>query len=94
MRCKNAQSNLKEVEITAKTVLSNPGAIGLSIAGETDQFKIIASIMMFADKLVGGETSDTAIKNALKRRNLEDSPENIGKVRSFFNATTPDTGGD
>ena len=68
-----------------QTVLANDGAVGLSFAGEKDQYKIIANVMMMADRIVGGTTSDDAIVSALRRRNIEPTEENIKKVRAFFN---------
>ena len=69
----------------SETVLSKPGSIGLSIAGEQDQFKIIANVLMMADRLFGFTTDDDDIIVALEDDDLESSPDNIAKVRAFFN---------
>jgi len=68
----------------SKTVLSNPGAIGMSIASVTDVYKKIAAIMVLGERLVGGKTSDASISDALIEEGLEPSAENIAKVRAFF----------
>ncbi len=60
------------------------GRIYLSIAGEKDQFKIIANVLMMGEKLFGEESPEECIKDALVRRGLDVTPENIDKVKSHF----------
>ena len=60
------------------------GRIYLSMADEKDQFKVIAHVMMMADGLLGGKTSDKAIESALARRGLDVTPENVAKVKAHF----------
>ena len=72
-----------------QTVLANPGSIGLSFAGETDQFKIIANLIMMAERIGKGvgnidECTEETIENSLGRRGLEITAENIAKVKAFF----------
>jgi len=70
-----------------KTVLANDGVIGLSIAGETDKFKIIANIMMMADRLGRdrpGKLSESAVARSLKGFGLEPTEENISKVMDIY----------
>ena|GEM_PF-6436342 len=67
------------------TVLSKPGSIGLSIAGVDDPFKIIANVLMMADRLFGDTTSDEDIARSLSKHSLDMSPDNIAKVRAYFN---------
>jgi len=66
------------------TVLRNPGSIGLSIAGVDDQFRVIANVMMMADRLFGDKTGDEAIESALVRRGLDATPDNVAKVRAYL----------
>ena len=67
------------------TVLSKPGSIGLSIAGETDDFKIIANVIMMADGLLGGNTDgEDIIIDGLKTFEIPPTQENIDKVKAFF----------
>jgi hypothetical protein len=69
------------------TVLANPGSIGVSFAGVTDKFQIIANILMLGDQLLGFTTGDDDIIHALKKDGLEPSTENIAKVKAFFSST-------
>ena len=66
------------------TVLSNPGSIGLSIAGEEDQFKIAANVIMMAERLTGKEMGEDAVVGALKGQGINPTPENIERVKSHF----------
>ena len=69
----------------AKTVLSKPGSVGLSISGEKDRFKIIANIIMMGERLLGKKFKEDAISGALKGAGLEPTPENIDMVKTYFN---------
>lgn len=66
------------------TVLSNPGSIGLSVAGEKDQFKITANVIMMAERLTGKEMGEDAIIGGLKGQGVDPTPENISRVKSHF----------
>jgi predicted acetyltransferase len=66
------------------TVLKNKGAIGLSIAGVDDPFKLNANILMMAERLFGTQTAVSSIKDYLEQDNIEVTPENIEKVKAFF----------
>jgi len=77
-----------------QTVLANDGAVGLSIAGETNQFKIIANIMMMADRLAGdepGRLPDDVVVEALEIRGLKPDQENIAKVMAFYKGAADDS---
>jgi len=69
-----------------QTVLSKPGSIGVSFAGVTDEYKIVANILMFADRLLNLTTKVSDVTYALEKHGLEPTPENIAKVQSFFSA--------
>ena len=67
-----------------QTVLANPGSIGISFAGVDDRYKIIANLLMFVGKLSGSKACDADIMYALEKDGLEVTPENIARVKSFF----------
>ena len=68
----------------SKTVLSNPGAIGVSFAGVTDKYKIVANVIMLAERLFKFKATIKMIEDSLTYHGLESSPENIAKVKAFF----------
>jgi len=68
------------------SVLSHPGSIGLSIAGATDHFKIIANILMLGARLIGYDVTGDMIEDALQEEGMGVNADNIAKVRAFFPA--------
>ena len=70
-----------------QTVLANPGAIGISFAGVTDKFQIIANSLMIADRLLGQNTDEKDVVRALEIFGISPVCENIEKVKSFFSSS-------
>ena len=68
----------------SETVLSKPGSIGLSIAGEKDNFKVIANILMMGQRLLKLDVTEDIIIDYLEEWDESPTPENIAKVRAFF----------
>jgi len=68
----------------SKTVLSNPGSVGVSFTGVTDQFQVVANICMIGKRLMGFEITDEMIMDSLEDENLEPTAENIEKVKAFM----------
>jgi len=68
----------------SKTVLANPGAIGISFAEVTDKYEIIANTIMLSDRLFGGKADINVIKDSLLRFDLDATCENIDNVKAFF----------
>ena len=69
-----------------QTVLSKPGAIGVSFVGVTDEYKIVANVLMFCDRLLNLTTKLSDVARVLEKHGLEPTPENIAKVKSCFSA--------
>jgi len=67
-----------------QTVLANPGSMGVSFAGVTDVYQIIANVCMISERLAGCEITDEIIGDCLEREGLEITEENIAKVKAFF----------
>ena len=67
-----------------QTVLANPGAIGLSIAGETDKYRMVANVVMMGEKLLGRQADEGAIRGSLSGAGIDATSESIEKVKSFF----------
>ena len=69
-----------------QTVLSKPGSIGVSFAGVTDEYKIVANVLMLADRLFNLTTKVSDVAYVLEKHGIEPTPENIAKVKSYFSA--------
>jgi hypothetical protein len=68
-----------------KPVLANKGAIGLSLAGVTDNIKTVAAVATMGEKLFGYKTTDDEmITDGLKTWGIEATPANIAKVRALM----------
>jgi len=67
-----------------KTVLANPGSIGVSFEGVTDEFKIVANTLMLTDRLLSTTTKEDDVIRVLKKNGIDPTPTNIEKVKSIF----------
>ena len=67
-----------------QTVLANPGSIGISFAGVTDEFKIAANVLMMAERLFGAVIDEVDIAQSLEADDIAPTQENIDKVKAFF----------
>lgn len=65
-------------------ILKNKGSVGLHIADEDNEFKIIANVTAMTARLLGVDVGDEEIVLGLEKSGIEASRENIMKVRELL----------